>query len=82
MTVPAATAVTWRFSQSGHSDRPEKVVAVACGGWHSAVIGEKGGVWLCGRGEFGRLGLGDQASKVRGRWGRCSDPRVRELMLG
>lgn len=37
---------------------------MACGGWHTAVIGEKGGVWTCGRGEYGRLGLGDEKSQV------------------
>ncbi|CAM9232113.1 unnamed protein product, partial [Sphacelaria rigidula] len=42
----------------------EKIVAVACGGWHTAVIGERGGLWTCGRGEYGRLGLGDQTSQV------------------
>lgn len=41
-----------------------QVKAVACGGWHTAVVGEKGGVWTCGRGEYGRLGLGDQKSQV------------------
>ncbi|CAM9138723.1 unnamed protein product [Laminaria digitata] len=43
-------------------DGSEKAIAVACGGWHTAVIGEKGGVWTCGRGEYGRLGLGDEKS--------------------
>lgn len=42
---------------------------MACGGWHTAVIGENGGVWMCGRGEFGRLGLGDQKSQVSGSFG-------------
>lgn len=40
------------------------MVALACGGWHTAVIGERGGLWTCGRGEYGRLGLGDQTSQV------------------
>lgn len=48
-----------------HDVPQQKVRAVACGGWHTAVIGEKGGVWTCGRGEYGRLGLGDQTSQVR-----------------
>ncbi|CAM9747810.1 unnamed protein product, partial [Hapterophycus canaliculatus] len=43
--------------------RQQKVKAVACGGWHTAVIGDKGGVWTCGRGEYGRLGLGNQKSQ-------------------
>lgn len=50
-------------AQERPSDR-QKAVSVACGGWHTAVIGEKGGVWTCGRGEYGRLGLGDEKSQV------------------
>ena len=47
-----------------HPCSSQKVIAVACGGWHTAFIGEKGGVWTCGRGEYGRLGLGDEKSQV------------------
>lgn len=40
---------------------------VACGGWHSVAISEAGDVYVWGRGEYGRLGLGDKsgASKLR-----------------
>lgn len=48
---------------------------MACGGWHTAVIGEKGGVWTCGRGEYGRLGLGDEKSQVE----TAVSPRLRVL---
>ncbi|CAM9567431.1 unnamed protein product [Discosporangium mesarthrocarpum] len=37
----------------------EKAVSVACGGWHTAVVADDGRLWACGRGEYGRLGLGD-----------------------
>eukprot|EP00752_Nemacystus_decipiens_P002865 g2666.t1 len=52
-------------NEEGSATAPpwQKVRAVACGGWHTAVVGEKGGVWTCGRGEYGRLGLGDQKSQ-------------------
>lgn len=54
-----------RSQEGGSGSTQQKAVAVACGGWHTAVIGENGGVWMCGRGEFGRLGLGDEKSQVR-----------------
>ncbi len=40
---------------------------IACGGWHSVAISEAGEVFAWGRGEYGRLGLGDKsgASKLR-----------------
>ncbi|CAB1099145.1 unnamed protein product [Ectocarpus sp. CCAP 1310/34] len=54
--------VPWVEGNGSGSGR-QKAKAVACGGWHTAVVGEKGGVWMCGRGEYGRLGLGDQKSQ-------------------
>ena len=35
------------------------VVRLAAGGWHSAAVTASGGVFVWGRGEYGRLGLGD-----------------------
>ena len=41
------------------------VVDIACGGWHSVAITEEGDVYVWGRGEYGRLGLGEKgASKL------------------
>ncbi len=51
---------------------------VACGGWHSVAISEAGEVFVWGRGEYGRLGLGDKSgasklrpTKVEGLEGHC-----------
>ena len=42
------------------------VVAVAAGGWHSAALCGSGACFAWGRGEYGRLGMGeDQADKQR-----------------
>ncbi|CAM9345104.1 unnamed protein product [Chrysoparadoxa australica] len=38
--------------------------AVACGGWHRFLVLSSGGIpYACGRGEYGRLGLGDECSR-------------------
>ena len=44
-----------------------KISDIAAGGWHSVAITEDGEVYVWGRGEYGRLGLGDKsgASKLR-----------------
>lgn len=44
-----------------------KVSDIAAGGWHSLAITEHGEVYVWGRGEYGRLGLGDKngASRLR-----------------
>lgn len=40
---------------------------ISAGGWHSLAITDDGEVWVWGRGEYGRLGLGDKSgsSKLR-----------------
>jgi alpha-tubulin suppressor-like RCC1 family protein len=40
---------------------------IAAGGWHSLAISKEGDVYAWGRGEYGRLGLGDRSgsSKLR-----------------
>jgi len=44
-----------------------KVADIAAGGWHSLAITEHGEVYVWGRGEYGRLGLGGKngASRLR-----------------
>ncbi len=43
------------------------VADISCGGWHSACVSTTGEVFMWGRGEYGRLGLGDKSgsSKLR-----------------
>ncbi|CAG9462728.1 unnamed protein product [Pedinophyceae sp. YPF-701] len=42
-----------------------RVVDVAAGGWHSAAILEGGELMVWGRGEYGRLGIGDRAGSTK-----------------
>ena len=45
----------------------ERSVAVAAGAWHSFIVGEKGGLWACGRDVSGQLGIGSDAFIRAGR---------------
>ncbi|RLN68429.1 hypothetical protein BBP00_00001030 [Phytophthora kernoviae] len=38
---------------------------VSCGGWHTVVVAKSGDCYAFGRGEYGRLGLGDTKSRTR-----------------
>ncbi|CAH0477391.1 unnamed protein product [Peronospora belbahrii] len=38
---------------------------VSCGGWHTVVVAKSGECYAFGRGEYGRLGLGDAKSRTR-----------------
>ena len=44
-----------------------EVADISCGGWHSALLTTEGEVYVFGRGEYGRLGIGDKtgSSKLR-----------------
>ncbi|CEG35850.1 FOG: RCC1 domain [Plasmopara halstedii] len=42
-----------------------RVRNVSCGGWHTVVVAESGDCYAFGRGEYGRLGLGDTKSRTR-----------------
>uniref|UniRef100_A0AAV1T328 RCC1-like domain-containing protein n=1 Tax=Peronospora matthiolae TaxID=2874970 RepID=A0AAV1T328_9STRA len=38
---------------------------VSCGGWHTVVVAKSGDCYAFGRGEYGRLGLGDAKSRLQ-----------------
>lgn len=38
------------------------VIGVSCGGWHTVLWTDDGELYACGKGEYGRLGLGQEAS--------------------
>lgn len=42
----------------------EVVVGASCGGWHTLLWTEKGELFVCGKGEYGRLGLGHEESRT------------------
>lgn len=44
-----------------------QIADIAAGGWHSLALSVQGGVFTWGRGEYGRLGIGDTSgsSKLR-----------------
>ena len=50
---------------------------IAAGGWHSVALAADGSVIIWGRGEYGRLGIGDKtgSSKLR-------PYKVREALVG
>lgn len=41
------------------------ILRVSCGGWHTVVVAKSGDCYAFGRGEYGRLGLGDTKSRTR-----------------
>ena len=43
---------------------PVKAVQISTGGWHTAIINDSGSLYTCGKGEYGRLGLGDEKSRM------------------
>ena len=54
------------------------VVMAACGHAHTLVVTHDGGLWACGRGDYGQLGLNDRVDKVAFRL--VETPRVRLLV--
>ena len=47
---------------------------IACGGFHTAAITDRGALYTWGEGYFGQLGQGDEADKKMPR--RCCRPRL------
>lgn len=44
--------------------RPISAVRISTGGWHSAIVNSEGELYTCGKGEYGRLGLGSEKSRM------------------
>ncbi|CAL8461917.1 g1448 [Coccomyxa elongata] len=55
-----------------------RVADIVAGGWHSLALTTEGEVFVWGRGEYGRLGLGDKSgsSKLRATQVTFKDPNV------
>ena len=53
-----------------------RVVDIAAGGWHNALVTSEGLCFTWGRGEYGRLGLGDRSGKS------AMSPTLVEGLLG
>jgi alpha-tubulin suppressor-like RCC1 family protein len=41
-----------------------RVSQLSLGGWHSALLSRDGRLYMCGKGEYGRLGLGDEKARA------------------
>lgn len=55
----------------------EKIVGISCGGWHSMFWTEDGKLYSCGKGEYGRLGLGNEENIPSPTLVTFEDPSVR-----
>eukprot|EP01038_Epipyxis_sp_PR26KG_P007269 gene7269-9908_t len=40
------------------------ISSISAGGWHSCFLSDFGDIYTCGKGEYGRLGLGDEKSTI------------------
>ena len=56
-----ATPQQVRLLEADRSDSP-RALFIAAGSYHSAIIDESGGLWMCGGALFGKLGLGEGVS--------------------
>jgi alpha-tubulin suppressor-like RCC1 family protein len=43
--------------------KDHRVTAISAGGWHSCFLTDTGSLYTCGKGEYGRLGNGDEKSR-------------------
>jgi alpha-tubulin suppressor-like RCC1 family protein len=63
--VEAPTLVQYSPATSGKAyKKPVRATHVTTGGWHTAIINARGALYMCGKGEYGRLGLGDEKSRM------------------
>eukprot|EP00741_Cyanophora_paradoxa_P015422 tig00020875_g14885.t1 len=42
----------------------KRCTALGCGWYHTALLTDTGELWMCGAGEYGRLGLGDETNQA------------------
>eukprot|EP01034_Spumella_vulgaris_P030775 gene30775-38039_t len=49
------------------------IVAIRAGGWHSSFLTDDGQLFTCGKGEYGRLGVGSEKSMVEPTLVNCHD---------
>lgn len=55
----------------------ERVVGISCGGWHSMFWTDRGKLYSCGKGEYGRLGIGTEQNVPAPTLVTFDDPTVR-----
>lgn len=55
----------------------ETIVGISCGGWHTLFWTDKGMLYACGKGEYGRLGLGSELNVPAPTLVTFEDPSVR-----
>jgi alpha-tubulin suppressor-like RCC1 family protein len=44
--------------------KPVSALQISTGGWHTAIVSAQGELFMCGKGEYGRLGLGDEKARM------------------
>ena len=49
---------------NAYNEIPVSAVQISTGGWHTAIIDSEGDLYMCGKGEYGRLGLGDEKARM------------------
>jgi alpha-tubulin suppressor-like RCC1 family protein len=62
--APTQVKYTCPSVVSGPVARPLLASRVSTGGWHTAFLSSEGVLYTCGKGEFGRLGLGDEKARM------------------
>ena len=53
-----------RLAPTRLTELPASVRQVAAGGGHTGMVTDAGDLLMCGKGEYGRLGLGDEGNRT------------------